>query len=236
MNTNVSRVLWVMTACVTLVSGVGMADYLVYDDFNRADSYTLGTTQAVNGATAYNWVEVETAANKVQIGSNRLYTYYTSGSAVDGCAVDGFTLADGIISVDAVSFAGNQGRINYRMQGSATDAVHVLGTGYHFDPADGGKLYYGDWTVLGTSSITVAPGDNIKIEFEGNVHKVYVNDALGLTYNETTAGRTDAGYIGLGTRASNYVWDNFSVSAIPEPATMCLLAVGGLGVLLRKKR
>lgn len=31
-------------------------------------------------------------------------------------------------------------------------------------------------------------------------------------------------------------FDNFQVSAVPEPATLALLAVGGLGVLIRKRR
>ena len=54
--------------------------------------------------------------------------------------------------------------------------------------------------------------------------------ALNLTNDPST-------FDGISFRASSYVrLDNLTISYIPEPATMALLGIGGIGVLLRKRR
>ena len=53
--------------------------------------------------------------------------------------------------------------------------------------------------------------------------------------NLVGAVRVEAEFVGTKTRAVGFSFNNYSATTIPEPATVSLLAFGGL-LLLRRKR
>ena len=224
-----------------VVSSAGAA--LVTDDFNRANSDTVGTMS--DGI--HQWYELEGNPSFVRIENNQLVTAYDGTLGEGGAAVNNFTLDNGIVQVTLVGFLGTTttrfATVSYR-GATLDDAIKMNGpSGYHLrvfvdwsGDLDAG-LYWGTTLLRGANIGTARPdGLDIQIAFDGDTHIVSIGGVEVINFTETTAGRTGAGYIGLGSSWRGMTWDDFSVSSIPEPATALLVATGALFLRGRRNR
>jgi len=99
------------------------------------------------------------------------------------------------------------------------ESYHVTAT---IRPVDGTFAANSAWTlelaVNGTLIPLEGPGDTV----------------MGFTW---PVRNPDSNYIALERyRDPVGFWDNFTIATIPEPATLSLLALGGVGVLIRRRR
>ncbi|HAU37380.1 MAG TPA: hypothetical protein DCX07_06635 [Phycisphaerales bacterium] len=78
--------------------------------------------------------------------------------------------------------------------------------------------------------VNVATGAISNVTFAGNPVSGFSSSAF------KTAATENAGLVSSGVSSGYNGADNFTVLLIPEPATMALLGLGGLGVLIRKNR
>lgn len=86
-----------MISCVLF--GGSAFGALVYDNYDRSNSDSLGSTQATDGAISYAWNDG--GASTVKITSNELA--FDDYSGTHGAAVAGFTVDNASISLDLVS-------------------------------------------------------------------------------------------------------------------------------------
>ena len=159
-------------------------------------------------------------------------------------------------TAEGFSSAGNGYRMQFRMRpesggywasnysGILCDANASGSEGHRFYPAEGGVFStiggggVSDSWSQGWDSTTYVMiergGDNVKMWLSGSA----IDPMNPGTPNIDTdapalsGGGTTFGLYGVGS----VYYDDFNVSAIPEPTTMGLLAVGGLCAVLRRKR
>lgn len=247
--------------CVALAITLGgaattaTAALVAYDDFERPADNSLGVTP-VGGFT---WAEaVDGPSNdRIQLVNAPISAaqFSSRGSGSDPTAVINVGLQD--VSVSAIMrpnlvasnnyFGGLRYRVPFPSAGFASDVdVASPPGGYTVE------ITQANWSgIQPANSVTLRWANNVlvagaiyaptfvtdqdylvRVDAVGDNHKVYVNGTLLIDYTELTPGRAVAGAAGMGTYYGNWLFDNFSVSSIPEPASGMLLAVafGILGV------
>jgi len=94
------------------------------------------------------------------------------------------------------------------------------------------NLYDGQWHHIVTSFNEAAGTQDYVID------GIKISGASAGTLNQSAGDLYVGAYSGVGTYGGNYSWhgyiDDLVIHDIPEPATLCLLGLGGL--LLRRKR
>ncbi|MCC7085067.1 MAG: hypothetical protein IT427_08675 [Pirellulales bacterium] len=230
------------------------------DDFNRAPSDNLGVTP-IGG---YAWNETENAAGTISIvdvSGNGKAQFNSRGNGTDPVAMLNVGIADVDISVTMQSYiapGGNYfGGIRYRSPvpsaGFASD-VNLATAGYAVEVVPGawGPAPYSSANMIGLryanntylaqvvlpNPILIDTDYVLRVVANGDSHKVYWDGGLVIDYNETTAGRTYAGGVGLGAYYGSWYFDNFSVEQVPEPLgfiTMGLGALAGLMMCARRR-
>ncbi len=214
-----------------------------------------GTAYPVAGDTAYlnlgSTVEVDGTAEAVTelhfaswSGNSNLVTLniVNSGSlTVSGWSYLGVAAGDvGEINVGAGSTLTCGGAMNVGFNGDCT--LNVNGGTVN---ANGGLYTSNPWQTAGTGSGTInlnagvvnvydfAMSGTGLINIEAGEMRIY-----GLWWDATLQGLMTAnqivGYNGTQSVDISYDGDFTVLSAVPEPATMCLLALGG--IMLRRKR
>ncbi|MCI0335416.1 MAG: PEP-CTERM sorting domain-containing protein [Planctomycetes bacterium] len=231
---------------------------IAYDDFERPASNSLGTTP-VGG---YLWSETENPeGDRIQLVNAPISAadFNSRGSGSDPTAVINVGLTD--VSVSAIMrsdlvasnnyFGGIRYRVPFPSAGFASDVNFATG-GYSVEITqalwDAGRvansvsLRWRNNDVL--ASVVYAPtfvtdtDYDLRVDAIGDSHKVYVDGTLVIDYTETTAGRDIAGAAGIGTFYGNWLFDNFTVNAIPEPSSFALisLAIGVFGAVYSRRR
>ncbi|MEX2306877.1 MAG: hypothetical protein WD738_04765 [Pirellulales bacterium] len=233
---------------------------IAFDDFERAASNDLGTTP-VGG---YLWSETEqSVADRIQLVNAPISAadFNSRGSGSDPTAVINVGLTD--VSVSAIMrsdlvasnnyFGGIRYRVPFPSAGFASD-VSVASGGYTVEitqalwdanrVANSVTLRWANNVLL--ASVVYAPtfvtdtDYELRVDAIGDSHKVYVDGTLVIDFTETTAGRDIAGAAGMGTYYGNWLFDDFTVNAIPEPSSFVIALVvgmlGGIGIGVRKSR
>jgi len=160
---------------------------------------------------------------------------YSSGANLcdTGLAVDGFTLADGAISLTVgpshMAGRGHTGIISYRAASVQAAAGGQMDGAYHVEVAP-------DWSgsrdvVLRYGKERLAVADiadkrelqephRLQVAFLGDHHQVRLDDQLVIDFWESTGGRTGAGCVGFGGYYSIGTFDDFVVAeVVAGPAT-----------------
>ena len=203
------------------------------DDSTNPDSYMRG----------YQWLGVSAVGRNTQAvyrpfaaqtGQVRMEALYSGGSSESSWR--SISLRDG--SSDNAAIAALVGTSKHYGEGTPEDPREPLWFAYN----DEGRVW--DYTVLG-----FVKEDVYKIVIDANV-ATQTYDAMVYAYDISTGvtGALTVSWTGLSfgntvTEISRvYVqswdsgsrWDNFNIT--PEPATLAVLALGGLAALLRRKR
>lgn len=220
---------------------------VVVDDFNRANtafSTDLSTSIGpdwINGAVAY---DARIVDNKVDIGS-------------------GMSGGSPMLLINTSVKTGNPG--GFRMSGIVAQDNNALAPGglvWNYQDQD--NLYFGRYNpddsiqiarrVNGTTSYfklenvagyfsTPAATQVMRWDITWSAPYVFNISLTELTENKTyrftaTDGehRFDKGYGGFYVQAGNHFLDDYNAVAIPEPATLSLLALGAMAVLWSRRR
>lgn len=221
----------------------------VFDDFNRADSDTLGTT-VIGG---YTWIENEDVAGRISISGNQASS--GSGSFGQAALVD-VVITNLIISAD-ISFpvSGNYAAgIMYRVaptnsqffNGPSSTGYRVTFNEFSFSgpPRTASSILleygaYGDQILAAYTSPTAFQANttyNLKVIAEGSAHTIYLDGVPIIAYSDPNLAHLNGGAVGLGAfQSGSYSLDNFLVTTIPEPGTALMLVAGGL-LLWRRGR
>lgn len=176
-----------------------------YDDFNRADSNSLGGS----------WSESEGDATAAQIVSNRLRC---NGGA---------TSINGVAVYSAATGNDQDAQLTWRAAGSTSNGrsgpgVRCSGTNASFTGYacfyDGGAVFVRKYsaealssdftagTTLGSFSVTLASGDTVRIEIVGSRIRVYVNGIVRIDVTDSGIATGTAGVVVNRRGAGANVW------------------------------
>ena len=203
-------------------------------------------TYAVAGAAATTGLD---AANGALMASSATVTVGTLGDSV-GVDIDGDTVTDFTFSVDA-SFngAGFPTSTFFNIAGAGTNAIGLANlagaTTYN-----GVNQYLVPFTSVASTFGPLVPGTFLAnagvaaIRYPGAGGTVYgfaPNGPLGLVFDiggNTHYGEarvTDTGPFGNGPITWSFNWETTPDTAIPEPASLMLLAMGAAGLVRRRR-
>jgi hypothetical protein len=217
---------------------------LAFDDFNRANSSSLGTT-SLGGFT---WNENGEPNGEILLDTSTA-RFGSRGTGTDPAAVIGLSLQDIDVSVTINGFnpANNNyyGGLMYRLAStSALFADNSAGYRVAMDMAGFGTantitLQWGN-TILAqyTNGTSFAQGQDytLRAVADGATQTIYLDGTPVITYVDGNGSHNVSGYTGIGTYYGNYNFDNFSVTTVPEPTTLTLVVCGLGGVVLLRKR
>ena len=228
---------------VTLESNAAIA----FADSTHAHELSLasGATATVSGTE----LEVDSLSNlgTVNIENNELLINYGSGSdpissivqeIVSGYAGGGWT-GTGIMSTNAQSNSKSYG-IGYADSADAgnpanlaTGTIEVLYTLLGDANLDG-KVNGIDFNLMATNfNEAVTDGwDKGDFNYDGKVNGIDF-DLLAVNFNQLASQTSEADVAALDAFAAA---NGISLSSVPEPATLGLLMVAGMGVLRRRRR
>lgn len=228
----------VVVMCVIGVPQAG-ASPLVADTFTRVDGGAIGSTEIPS--PGYDWIQA--VGTNARIYSNQLKLFYVLGGNTDNTIrayVDDFTIADLDVEVkinQTYTSASSSRRAYLRYRTDACDGgysvdLYVCAGANNKITLTGGGLT----TVTYTTNIVPSTYYAIRVLAVGNHHQVYLDGSKIIdVYDTGAAAINTAGHVGLGQYVQKAYFDDFSVD-IPEPATLCLLGLGGIGILVRRRR
>ena len=232
-----------LLAVAAMTASSVRATIVFQDDFNRPNVNTLGAAWDESSGIQSFGVENNAAVVDHDLGNPGGGGFaLVSGLTVDASA--GFE-----IDVDMTRIS-----LSSRLFGSIVfayeDAANFWELRLRSDP---GAIFLAD--IIQTSGGAEVPTLNwdfvgplsggplhLDVDYDGGDLSVTVNHAPGFNFGVTatqvaTVAVAD-GLTGLRSRAGErvYEWDNFSVDQIPEPATLSLLALGGLALRTFRRR
>jgi len=144
-----------------------------------------------------------------------------------------FTLTDFTVSVEN-KFEDDSG-IWLRSDGSNQNGVlFVMAHGYiYFHTVENGQ-YSSIYNIV-SNPYGYGSDFTAKVVVTGNTYDAFVNGTL---IDSFTTNKFSSGEVGLYSNSHNSKYDNFSLSAAPEPATwsLMILGIGGMGAALRTRR
>jgi hypothetical protein len=250
-------VLVIVIALVMGVSNLYAGATIFSDDFSTYNDGS-GYPVTLNVAGADKWYVPREDGGTYHIGAGGWYgdracvanSYWGENADLSAYAKISSAVSDCTVSADALASPGYESAAQYYIVARATETsfikLSVMDGGQEEEDgpralyaritdSDGGStgdLYLGEWTTASAISMI--------LNVNGSAVTATITNG-SLTYNITDYATTvlDAGTAGFGSVSQwNYaiaLFDNFTISEIPEPATMILMSIGLAVVRFRKK-
>lgn len=255
---NTHATIALLSVALTL-SSVQAATTVASVDFNGADTGISATAAQLNAtSTGGTWSAisatgtnsgVQLLSSQLKLGDNASVNSIQTSTAtftLDAAA----TLAGASISFDYVQLGsgGQPGNVFFDIYNGATHVLRISGS----PDSGGGRRTLSHWNSVGGTRTALAAED------------VFGSDTIGVSFNltasdfgVTTSGATNpAGnfnstglaYINGGQTTFDRIIftavdnkavatiDNLSISAVPEPSSAALLGLGGLTLILRRRK
>jgi hypothetical protein len=225
--------LW-MTAVVTILAGTSLGHAETINLWGVADGDTAYYEHQSDAFFRMGLVEPGTTQQRFHAISDPSVVF--GSASFDGFPNDAaFRL--GTFSYDGSGLVGGNG--------DAPITGLLLGVGA--DPADSNYVNYGRWSPIDTfvdsfsGTVTVAGGQPVAVDLTSDVHLAYTVSSVVLTAagQFAIAGNRFDGYLAGDTWSpgDQAIWDfQGTLTTVPEPASLCLLLVGGSWLLRRRRK
>jgi hypothetical protein len=234
---------------VDVATGGGFNNGAPPDNFGSTDGSGNMVWNALNGADGTSFATLDQTAGPYNISStfNLEYNIRISNFVFDATTTDNnsilFELRDG----------SKLAYVNLRTSNGG-NGVQIVAKGYTQSEINGGTLY--DSGIAGTNNMTHAGWDLLDIKWTVNLsantydvaYRTKATDAFTTIISDETFGfGVDANFVDvdklrLGMKNSFAAGDSISldyvtvVTAVPEPSSTALLGLGGLALILRRRR
>jgi hypothetical protein len=234
--------LLVRVVTLSVVAGASLATAATFtDDFNRADG-ALGSNWSMGPATPYPFVIASQQAVPEYRSDTLAGTYCTALQATAD--------THAVMSVDfkASYWTGNNGTpaLTLGLNSDGSSSPFVQGSWLYVQGIVGVKFWVdGDWRDL-TSGVSLVANDWYRAEvrqdgalFTGTIYDG--SNTIVKQHTYTSALQTAATgyafmrYLGPPGSDDTVRFDNFSFT-VPEPASLALLGLAGLGLIARRRR